>query len=445
VTTGRGLAALMGGTVLCAFVAGCTTADPERRAAPSPSPVTSSSPAPEAVTVTLGVYGPGETLEAYDELAAAFTEENPHVTVEVQRHADAEEVMAAVDAGAAPDVFLVDQEHLPELVEQEQVRPVDGLLEARQVDFGDGYQRGGLTAFAADAALQCMPHDVSPVVVYYNQDLVDLTALGAEDEEPPNALDGWTWETFAEAARAASRGRADGVYIEPSLVSLAPFIWSAGGEIVDDVQAPTTLTLSSGDSRGALEQVLALVRDPQVTPTVEELAKRDAVTRFARGRLGMILGTRALTPRLRAAADLRFDVMPLPSLGRFRTVAEMTGYCISADTEQPEAAGDLLAFAVSRQGATITTRTGYVVPSNLEVANSAVFGQDAYQPVSSFVFNEGVRRAQSLPFSPAWPRLSEALEPSLEELFYAPVIDLDTLLEEIDTRSAAVLAPAEVE
>jgi multiple sugar transport system substrate-binding protein len=337
----------------------------------------------------------------------------------------------------------MDHDHVPRLVDEELVEPVDGLLEARQVDFGDGYQRGGLTAFAADARLQCMPHDVSPMVVYYNQDLVDLQGLGEEDEEPPTPLDGWTWEMFSEAARQAARGPAGGVYIEPSLGAVTPFVWSAGGEIVDDTQAPSELTFSDGDSREALEQVLALVRDPQVTPTSRELEEQDAVELFTQGKLGMILGTRELTPELRAADDLRFDVMPLPSLGRVRTIADMNGYCISADTDHVETAGDFLAFAVSRKGASITARTGYVVPSNLEVAHSAVFAQESRQPASSFIFNEAVRRAQTTPFSPAWPELTEQVAPAFNRMFYSPVIDLDLLLEEIDTTSARVLAPEE--
>ena len=79
-------------------------------------------------------------------------------------------------------------------------------------------------------------------------------------------------EEFSLAARQASRVRGKGVYIEPTLRALAPFVWSAGADIVDDVQDPTTLTLSEGDTREALEEVLALVRDPLVTPTRAELA-----------------------------------------------------------------------------------------------------------------------------------------------------------------------------
>ncbi|HSE09313.1 MAG TPA: extracellular solute-binding protein [Nocardioidaceae bacterium] len=438
---GPGLKALMGGVVVCAVMAGCTTTDPER-SAPEPTPSTSSS-APDPATISVGVYGPAAMLEAYDTLAKAFTDANPHITVELETHEDAEGVMAAIESRDAPDVFLMDHDHVPRLVADELVQPVDGLLEARQVDFGDGYQRGGLTAFAADARLQCMPHDVSPAVVYYNQDLVNLRRLGGEDEEPPTALDGWSWELFTTAARRASRGPGHGVYIEPSLESIAPFVWSAGGEIVDDVQAPTTLTLSDGDSREALEQVLALVRDPKFTPTPRQLEEKDALRRFIDGELGMIIGTRALTPELREAPDLRFDVMPLPSLGRQRTIAEMNGYCVSADTDEVEAAGDFLAFAVGRQGAAITARTGYVVPSNLEVAHSAVFAQESRQPASSFIFNEGVRRAQTSPFTPVWPELSESVESAFNRMFYAPVIDLDSLLEEIDTTSTRVLAPKE--
>ncbi len=444
----RGRSALAAGTVLCAVLAGCTTADPDPDAgdpSASPSPSVSSSPAAQSASLTLGVYGPEGGLAAYDDLAGAFEETRPGVEVEVERFDDAESVVAAVAGDDAPDVFLMDHDHLPGLVEEELVQPVDELLAARNLDFGDGYQRGGLTAFAADASLQCMPHDVSPLVVYYNEDLVDLSTLVVDEEEPPTPLDGWTWEQFSLAAQRASRGPAHGLYIDPSLTSLAPFVWSVGGDIVDDPQEPTTLTLSSDAASEALVQVLALVRDPQVTPTAGQLERVDATTRFARGRLGMILGTRALTPVFREAEGLRFDVMPLPRLARTRTVADMTGYCIAAGTEEVEASADLLAFAVGREGATITTSAGYVVPSNLEVANSTAFVQGTREPASSFVFNEGVRRAQNMPFTPAWPLLTEQVAPALDRLFYAPVIDLDALLTEIDTTSARVLAPDEEE
>ena len=428
---------LLAGTLLCALVAGCTTPAEPSNADPSPS--STLNPVSEPATITVAVYGPSSMLGAYDEVGKAFTRDHPQVTVNVKPYEDAEHVIAAVEGDDPPDVFLMDHDQLSRLVREKQVQPVDRLLEARNLNFGDGYQRGGLTAFAVNASLQCMPLDVSPVVVYYNRGLVDLRRLAKQGEEPPTPLDGWTWEAFSAAARQAAKGPADGLYVAPSLESIAPFVWSAGGAISDDDRNPTTLTLADGDSRQALEQLLALVRDPRITPTAADLEKQDAVTRFAEGKLGMILGTRALTPRFRAADRLRFDVMPLPTLSRLRTVADVSGYCISADTEHVQQAADFVAFAVGRQGAAIAARPGYIVPSNLEVANSAAFAQTSQQPASSFLFNESVRRAQPLPFSPKWPQLSKAVEAPLHRLFYAPVIDLSRTLEQIDKMSTRVL------
>jgi hypothetical protein len=50
-----------------------------------------------------------------------------------------------------------------------------------------------------------------------------------------------------------------------------------------------------------------------------------------------------------------------------------------------------------------------------------------------------------MPFVPTWPELGERVQPAFARMFYAPVIDLEELLEEIDTTSQEVLAPAEEE
>lgn len=434
---------------LCLVAAGCTSINAEGPT-PSPSPSLSTTPASSSPEVKLhfAVYGNDDEIESYVDLANAFTKNNPNITISLERAPDSGPAMNNLShkfaQGNPPDVFLMEHEDLPALMAEQRVQPVDQLLEDRQVDFGDGFQRDGLEAFSADSALQCMPHDVSPLVVYYNQRLLNLRSLVEDDEEPPTAEDGWTWEQFAQAANKMSRGRTKGVYIQPRLEEIAPFIRSAGGEVVDDISAPTTLTLSDGDTREALEQVLTLARDPQLTPTRTALQRQSAVDRFKHGRIGMIMGTRELTPELRTAKDLDFEVMPLPSLGRYRTITSMSGYCISSRTDNLQAAADFLAFAVGREGATITTTGGYVVPSNLQVAHSPAFAQPGQEPANSFVFNEGVRRADPVPFVRQWPEVVEEIQPFLEKMFYSPVIaDLETLTEKIDTASQPILAPDE--
>lgn len=439
---------LVGATVAAALLSGCT-GGPEA-APPSPTPETTvdvtpstPTPTPEEQTIRFAVYGPPEQIESYRDLAQAFMRNNPHLTVRVEASLDPENAFAELQqdfaAGTAADVFLVSEAYLPRLVAEQRVQPVNHLLDERAVDFGDGYQRDGLVAFSAESALQCMPHDVTPLVVYYNEDLVRFRSLVEEGEEPPTAEDGWSWEQFATAARQAAGGNVKGVYADPGLHTFAPFLWSAGGELVDDHEEPSTLTLSADGNQETFAQVLELLRDPDVTPTEEQLARRDAVNRFKNGELAMILGTRALTPKLRKAENLDFDVFPLPNLGRYRTIAAMSGYCINAETDVLQAAADFLAFAVSREGATITALPGYVVPSNLQVQYSPAFLQPGEQPDDTFVFAEGVRRTNPLPSVPQWPDVVEQTRPLFHRLLHAPVIDLEALLARIDARSRTIL------
>ncbi len=155
---------------LTVLAAGCSS-DDEPRTEPSPSPTPS---APEKLTFS--VYGDEPVLEAYREIAARYSLEHPGTKIEVRAYDTHAEAMTAHRAASAkndaPDVFLMDHDDLAQLEEDEAIRQVDDLLAERQVDFGDGYTRNGLEAFSSDAALQCMPLDVSPLVVYYNPKLI---------------------------------------------------------------------------------------------------------------------------------------------------------------------------------------------------------------------------------------------------------------------------------
>ena len=434
---------------LSALAVGCTEGNPGAEQSPSPS-VASPSAKSGPVTLRFAVYGAKGLVAAYREMAEAFTSSNPQVRVRIEHSPDAATATQQLESqflkNDAPDVFLTGQERLPDLVAKGRVQPLDALLEERAVDFGDGYQRDALEAFSEEAALQCMPSDVSPLVVYYNKSLVDPRSLTVEDgDEPPTAREGWDWEQFSLAARRAARGRPNGLYIEPDLKTLAPFVWSGGADLVDDLEVPTSLTLSSGDSMAAIEEVLSLLRDPDVSPSREQLADKGAIDRFKQGQLGMVLGTRALLPELRAVRGFDFDVFPLPSLGAPATISSISGYCMSSGTEDIEAAADFIAFAVSRQGATITGRSGYVVPSNVEVAHSRAFNQPGKQPANAFLFSDGIQRANETPFVAEWPQVIRETRPLLDRMFYAPVIDLEALLTEIDARSQRILAPEEAD
>jgi multiple sugar transport system substrate-binding protein len=445
--TNRVVASL--GALLCVtcLLAGCTSSgDRARRssASASPSASTPSSSASGPVTLRLEVYGEPHEVAAYRAVARAFTRREPNVTVDVdvQPGADAaaRTLAGELRSGRPPDVFLTDASRLPSLVAERRVRPVDELLEARGVEFGDHYERLGLEAFAANASLQCMPSDVSPYVVYYNPALVQPSSLTLPGEPTPDPDKGsWTWAEFAHAVQQVSKGGVKGVYLPPRLDVLTPLLRSGGTDIVDDDQQPTTLTLADKSTRTVLDQILQLVRDPVLTPTPEELDQEDAVSRFAHGRLAMLVGTRAVVPRLRRAADLTFDVYPLPSLGSSSTVADVRGYCIARASHHVREAADFLAFASSDRGASIVARSGAVVPANLDVRSSEAFEQTDRMPVSQGVYGRSIRRASTMPTAPAWPMVVRRTQSLVDRLFYAPVLDVGRVLGRMDRISSRIL------
>jgi multiple sugar transport system substrate-binding protein len=389
------------------------------------------------------VYGGTSDVAAYRSMAAAYTAEHPEVTIRVEATGDpatAEvKLTRQFEEGTAPDLFLTEAVSLPSLVSQDRVQPVDELLEKRGVEFGDNYQRLGLEAFAADARLQCMPSDVSPTVVFYNRRLFSSVRLAEGERTEPTPQNGWSWDQFVTAAQQMSRGGVKGVYLAPELTTLTPLLRSAGADIVDDPSNPTTLSLADGPARSALERVLTLARNQRVTLTRAQVAKQDPVERFEKGRLAMMFGTRQLVPQLRSVPGLRFDVFPLPSLGHTQTIADVSGYCASKSSAHIDEAVDVLAFATGDTGSALAAVSGGVVPANLNALHSPSFEQPGRFPLNNAVFTNVMRRADTMPNPPAWPKVVSATQPLLNRLFYAPVLDLDTLLTRIDTVSASLL------
>jgi multiple sugar transport system substrate-binding protein len=301
-----------------------------------------------------------------------------------------------------------------------------------------------------DDELQCMAYSVSPMVIYYNTQMVDFDKMERRDYDVPTAdsegnRDRWTLAEFGAAAQFASRrGDKRGVWIDPTLQGLAPFIYSGDGEVFDDDNEPTSLAFSDDNTREALSETLAILRDPTLTPTNAQLARATPVQLFKRGELAMIAGFRNLVPQLRDAEGLDFDVLPMPTIDNRATVGDISGLCLSADTEVQGDAADFIAYAVSDAAISTVASTGYIVPANTQVAASPEFLAPEQEPANAEVFNTSIRYMEVPPFIDQRLELIEAVTPLLERLVTAPgVLDLELLTEQIDQASQVVLAPEE--
>ena len=159
-----------------------------------------------------------------------------------------------------------------------------------------------------------MPYGVSPMVIYYNTNLIDFETMreqGLPARRPTTAGPSTSSPRRPTTPPAAAPRACTST---PACSGLAPFIYSGGGQIFDDTQDPTTLTLSDECSRDALGTTMELLRTDRLTLSPRQLRQKSALDRFKEGKLGMIAGFRRLVPELRKTPSLSFDVMPMPAI-----------------------------------------------------------------------------------------------------------------------------------
>jgi len=370
------------------------------------------------------VAGDAAELAAYRQVVAGFEAVQTEVAVRLIEVADRDELTARLSAalagGAPPDLFLMSYRSYGQFAARGALAPLQPYLDRAGGLEANGFYPQPMAAFAEGVVQTCLPQNASSLVVYYNADL--FTAAGLE-----SPARGWRWRDMVGAAAALTRdvdgdGMVDtyGLGVEPALIRLAPFVWSAGGELVDDETEPTRLALGSVPAATAVQSFLDLRVIAGVVPTDEEAEAIDIETRFVDGSLAMLMESRRVVPTLRAIEGFEWDVAPLPVHERAATVLHADAYCLTAAAAHPEQAWAFLEFALGPEGQAIAASTGRTVPSLRSVATSEAFLDPAAAPSRSQVFLDNIEIARAVPHIATWPEIEDAMDGLLEEAFYEP-------------------------
>ena len=131
------------------------------------------------------VAGEPDEVNAFEAIAAAYEQAAPGVRVDVvsvpKKSDHLARLSTAFAAGDPPDVFVVNYREFAQFAARGAIEPVGPLLADRGVEAGDYYPEP-IAAFTYDGALQCMPQNVSSLVVYTN-----LTAFAERGVPLPRA------------------------------------------------------------------------------------------------------------------------------------------------------------------------------------------------------------------------------------------------------------------
>jgi multiple sugar transport system substrate-binding protein len=406
------------------------------------------------------VFGDPAEINAYRTLIDAFAEEEPDIDVQLVEASDREDLIArlssSIAGGAPPDLFLMNYRFYGQYASRDVLEPLGPYVDDSSKFEEDDFYPQALDAFRWKDELMCLPQNISSLVLYFNRDLFKRFKV-------PPPRDGMLWNELVIKAQQLTRDKngqqvkgADpdmpqagtaqpavyGLGVEPVIIRLAPFVWSNGGEIVDDDENPTRFTLDTPQAQEAVSQLFGLRTNFGVVPNDEEVEAEDDESRFANGRLAMFLDSRRAVPMFREAAKFDWDVVSLPFYDKPASILHSDAYCMTKGAKAKDAAWRFVEYAVGPEGAPVIAKTGRTVPSLKEVAQSDAFLDPSQKPANSRVFLDAIPTIQHVPTISTWPEIEDVTDGLLENGMYLGQ-PADAVVAEIDRKTRPLFARAE--
>ncbi len=421
-------------------------------------PLAAPTAAQDEAEISFGFWGDPAEFDAYEGLQEQFEAANPDIAVESQYtpgQGDFQtKIATSFGAGNPPDVFLINFRRFGQYAATGALEPLGPRFRESPALNPDDFYPQPIEAFTFDGELTCVPQNISSLVVYYNVDL--FAAAGV-----PLPRDGWTWDEFLQAAIALTKdvdgdGFVDqyGVGLEPSLIRYTPFIWQAGGELVDDVDNPTRLALDTPEAKAGIQFVVDLSLKHEVVPTEPEVLAEDDQSRFMNGTTAMLFQSRRATTTLREIDAFQWDVAGLPAgPAGATTVLHSDAFCMASSAEDKDAAWRFIEYAVGPEGQKALAATGRTVPSLRPVAESPAFLPSTepgsslaalgglLPPANAAVFLETIPQIRRVPNISTWPEVEEAFNTTLGRAFYGE-ISIDDAIAVAEERSEDAFARA---
>ena len=274
-------------------------------------------------------------------------------------------LLTQLAAGEAPDVFWIPGADIAEFASKGVILDLRSLADADGDHTDDAFYPGPMEQLTTDPAtaqpgnvLWGLPRDVSTFGLYLNLDLI--AEAGTDDPRELADAGTWDWDAFAKVSSdiATLGDEIDGYGQSSWWGPVGWWLLSAGGGFFNDavdacgLDSPESIAgLTAFADFYAAGSALTYGEDPEPV--------------FKAGNLGMFQNGRWATPGIREV-DFNWDVVKLPEgPGGPANWLFWGAYVVNADTENPEAAWDLVAALTSADVQGQVAELGANVPSRV--------------------------------------------------------------------------------
>jgi multiple sugar transport system substrate-binding protein len=264
---------------------------------------------------------------------------------------------------AAPDVFYLDSIEAPFLIQQNVLEPLDRYV-TPAFDPTD-FEPNLLQPFTRQNQTYGFPKDFSTLALFYNRKAFAEAGLS----QPPK-----TWEDLLAASKKLTidrnkDGRPDqyGLGILPELPRQMHSIAAFGGQVVDAEGSAVFATEAGikGVSLGVQQY-----RGDRTSARAVDVGANNGSEMFGQGKAAMVIEGNWAIPYLQETfPDLDFATAEAPQINdQPATMIFTVAYVMNRQTQQKQAAWELISYLTGKEGMGKWTSTGFALPSRRSVA-----------------------------------------------------------------------------
>ncbi len=379
--------------------------------------------------IRVGLWGTPEEVKIVENILEEWQEDHLNIKVRIE-HSNyggyMSKVLTQVAGGAAPDIICTEVDMFVNYVKKGVFEPLNTYAQG-DPDFNlDDFFPEGVDRFTVNDNLYVIPRDTAPFAcVYYNKDLFDEAGL-------PYPTDDWTWDDMLEMAKKLTQVGPDGRIEQYGFYAWAwqNFIFSNGGQIVDDVKNPKRLMLGKQSALEGLQFYVDLIHKHKVMPAPTAVTNlgMGIQSMFAAGKLAMFASGIWETPSLRnktaamqgKGKNFRWDVVMFPQskpgVRGFGTGG--SGYGILKASRHKKEAWEVVKALCNDRGQILLGTSGLAQPANRRIAQSDAWATNKKLPLNKGMLNEAVSYVTYNPFHSRWAEIQQQyIIPKLERAF----------------------------
>ncbi|MBA4493300.1 extracellular solute-binding protein [Paenactinomyces guangxiensis] len=290
-----------------------------------------------------------------DQIIESFKKNHPEVTVKIEEIPwpnREQKILTALAANQGPDVFYIIPDQLSQFAHKGILEPLSPYL--KDYDLSD-FSESSLTPAKYKNEIYALPILQSVMSMYYNLDIVK--EIGEDPDHLPK-----TWDEFKMwAAKARGKGKY-AVNLEsgntPNM-TLYPFIWQAGGQVIND---DGKVTINEPESVEAFNYVNDLYKNGWVP--ADSLTSQSQFPEFRAGKMLAAFGDSSFVSTVKAEPlTFKWTVGPILENKEKVTYGTTGMFAVAKNSKNKKAAVEFVKHMTNEENAKLFNENTRYIPA----------------------------------------------------------------------------------